>query len=304
MGRSASHIALECALQTHPNITLISEEVAERGLTLKQIVDQIADVVSHRASQGEKFGTVLIPEGLVEFVPEMGALMSELNEVLAEHGDAFNALESLSKKREFVTGHLSSTSATLYRSLPDDIANQLILDRDPHGNVQVARIDTQRLLIDLVESRLKEMKTAGTYKASFSPQPHYFGYEGRCAVPSNFDADYTYTLGYTAALLLREDHTGYICSVRHLTRPAAQWQAGGIPMARMMNMERRHGKMVPVIKKALVELDGPAFKELEKNRDTWAKTTQFAFPGSIQYFGPSEVCDRPTITLELESAGQ
>ena len=304
MGRSASHIALECALQTHPNITLISEEVAERGLTLKQIVDQIADVVSHRASQGEKFGTVLIPEGLVEFVPEMGSLMGELNEVLAEHGDAFNALESLSKKREFVTGHLSSTSATLYRSLPDDIANQLILDRDPHGNVQVARIDTQRLLIDLVESRLKEMKTAGTYKASFSPQPHYFGYEGRCAVPSNFDADYTYTLGYTAALLLREDHTGYICSVRHLTRPAAQWQAGGIPMARMMNMERRHGKMVPVIKKALVELDGPAFKELEKNRDAWAKTTQFAFPGSIQYFGPSEVCDRPTITLELESAGQ
>jgi len=203
-----------------------------------------------------------------------------------------------------VTGHLSSTSATLYRSLPDDIANQLILDRDPHGNVQVARIDTQRLLIDLVEARLKEMKSAGTYKASFSPQPHYFGYEGRCAVPSNFDADYTYTLGYTAALLLRENLTGYICSVRHLTRPAAQWQAGGIPMARMMNMERRHGKMVPVIKKALVELDGPAFKELEKNRDTWAKTTQFAFPGSIQYFGPSEVCDRPTITLELESSGQ
>ena len=268
MGRSASHIALECALQTHPNITLISEEVAERGLTLKQIVDQISDTVAHRAANGEKFGTVLIPEGLIEFVPEMGALIGELNDTLAHHGDAFNALETLPQKREFVAAKLTTAAASLYRSLPDDIANQLILDRDPHGNVQVARIDTQRLLIDLVEARLKEMKAAGTYKASFSPQPHYFGYEGRCAVPSNFDAD---------------------------------WQAGGIPMAQMMNMERRHGKMVPVIKKALVELNGPAFKEFEKHRASWAKETQYAFPGPIQYFGPAEVCDRPTITLELES---
>jgi len=301
MGRSASHIALECALQTHPNITLISEEVAERGLTLKQIVDQIADTVAHRAANGEKFGTVLIPEGLIEFVPEMGALIGELNDTLAHHGDAFNALETLPQKREFVTAKLTAAAASLYRSLPDDIANQLILDRDPHGNVQVARIDTQRLLIDLVESRLREMKAAGTYKASFSPQPHYFGYEGRCAVPSNFDADYTYTLGFTAALLLREGLTGYICSVRGLTKPAAEWQAGGIPMAQMMNMERRHGKMVPVIKKALVELDGPAFKEFEKHRTAWAQETHYAFPGPIQYFGPAEVCDRPTITLELES---
>lgn len=301
MGRSASHIALECALQTRPNITLISEEVAQRKLTLRQIVDDIADTVVHRAANGEKFGTVLIPEGLIEFVPEMGILIGELNEALAHNADAFNALADLPAKRAFVAEKLTPASASLYKSLPDDIANQLILDRDPHGNVQVARIDTQRLLIDLVEARLKERKAAGTYKGSFSPLPHYFGYEGRCAFPSNFDADYCYTLGFTAALLLREGLTGYICSVRGLTKPAAQWQAGGVPMAQMMNMERRHGKMVPVIKKALVELDSPAFLEFEKNRAIWAKETSYAFPGAIQYFGPSEVCDRPTITLELEA---
>ena len=301
MGRSASHIALECALQTRPNITLISEEVAQRGLTLRQIVDDIADTVVHRAANGEKFGTVLIPEGLIEFVPEMGVLIGELNEALAHHADAFNALADLPAKRAFVAEKLTPASASLYRSLPDDIANQLILDRDPHGNVQVARIDTQRLLIDLVEARLKERKAAGTYKGSFAPLPHYFGYEGRCAFPSNFDADYCYTLGFTAALLLRDGLTGYICSVRGLTKPAAQWQAGGIPMAQMMNMERRHGKMVPVIKKALVELDSPAFKEFEKHRATWAKETCYAFPGAIQYFGPAEVSDLPTITLQLET---
>jgi pyrophosphate--fructose-6-phosphate 1-phosphotransferase len=301
MGRSASHIALECALQTRPNITLISEEVAARKLTLKEIVDDIATTVATRAANGEKFGTVLIPEGLIEFVPEMGVLIGELNEALAHHGDAFNALADLPAKRAFIAEKISPASAALYRSLPDDIENQLILDRDPHGNVQVARIDTQRLLIDLVEERLKEMKAAGTYKGSFAPLPHYFGYEGRCAFPSNFDADYCYTLGFTAALLLREGLTGYICSVRGLVKPAAEWQAGGVPMAQMMNMERRHGKMVPVIKKALVELDSPAFLELEKHRATWAKDTCYAFPGAIQYFGPAEVCDRPTITLELES---
>ena len=301
MGRSASHIALECALQTRPNITLISEEVAERRLTLRQIVDDIADTIVHRAANGEKFGTVLIPEGLIEFVPEMRVLIGELNEALAHHSDAFNALADLPAKRAFVAEKLTPASASLYKSLPDDIANQLILDRDPHGNVQVARIDTQRLLIDLVEARLKERKATGTYKGSFSPLPHYFGYEGRCAFPSNFDADYCYTLGFTAALLLREKLTGYICSVRGLTKPAAQWQAGGVPMAQMMNMERRHGKMVPVIKKALVELDSPAFREFEKHRATWSKETSYAFPGAIQYFGPSEVCDTTTITLQLES---
>ena len=301
MGRSASHIGLECALQTRPNIALISEEVAARKLTLKEIVEDIATTIAHRAANGEKFGTVLIPEGLIEFVPEMGILIGELNDALAHDGDAFNALADLPAKRAFVAEKLTAASASLYRSLPDDIANQLILDRDPHGNVQVARIDTQRLLIDLVEVRLKEMKAAGTYKSSFAPLPHYFGYEGRCAFPSNFDADYCYTLGFTAALLIREGLTGYICSVRGLVKPAAEWQAGGVPMAQMMNMERRHGKMVPVIKKALVELDSPAFKEFEKHRATWAKETCFAFPGAIQYFGPTEVCDRPTITLELES---
>jgi pyrophosphate--fructose-6-phosphate 1-phosphotransferase len=301
MGRSASHIALECALQTRPNITLISEEVAQRRLTLRQIVDDIADTIVHRAANGEKFGTVLIPEGLIEFVPEMGILIGELNEALAHDADAFNALSDLPAKRTFVAEKLTPDSASLYKSLPDDIANQLILDRDPHGNVQVARIDTQRLLIDLVEARLKERKAAGSYKGSFSPLPHYFGYEGRCAFPSNFDADYCYTLGFTAALLLRENLTGYICSVRGLTKPAAQWQAGGVPMAQMMNMERRHGKMVPVIKKALVELDSPAFREFEKNRATWAKETSYAFPGAIQYFGPAEVSDTTTITLQLES---
>ena len=301
MGRSASHIALECALQTRPNITLISEEVAQRQLTLKNIVDDIANTVAQRAANGEKFGTVLIPEGLIEFVPEMGVLIGELNETLAHHGDAFNALADLPAKRAFVAEKLTTPSASLYKSLPDDIANQLILDRDPHGNVQVARIDTQRLLIDLVEARLKDLKSAGTYKGSFAPLPHYFGYEGRCAFPSNFDADYCYTLGFTAALLIREKLTGYICSVRGLTKPASQWQAGGVPMAQMMNMERRHGKMVPVIKKALVELDSPAFREFEKHRATWAKETSYAFPGAIQYFGPAEVSDTTTITLQLES---
>ncbi len=301
MGRSASHIGLECALQTRPNITLISEEVAQRQLTLKNIVDDIANTVAQRAANGEKFGTVLIPEGLIEFVPEMGVLIGELNETLAHHGDTFNALADLPAKRAFVAEKLTAPSASLYKSLPDDIANQLILDRDPHGNVQVARIDTQRLLIDLVEARLKDLKSAGAYKGSFAPLPHYFGYEGRCAFPSNFDADYCYTLGFTAALLIREKLTGYICSVRGLTKPAAQWQAGGVPMAQMMNMERRHGKMVPVIKKALVELDSPAFREFEKHRATWAKETSYAFPGAIQYFGPAEVSDTTTITLQLES---
>ena len=302
MGRSASHIALECALQTQPNITIISEEVATKAMTLRQIVDQIAETVARRAAGGEHFGTVLIPEGLIEFVPEMGHLISELNELLASHSEEFNRVDSLPEKRAFVSAKLSAPSANLYRSLPDDIANQLILDRDPHGNVQVARIDTQRLLIDLVEARLAEMKAAGSFQGSFSPLPHYFGYEGRCAAPSNFDADYTYTLGFTAALLLRDHLTGYIANVRGLTTPACDWIAGGIPLARMMNLERRHGKMVPVIKKALVELDSPTFLEFAQHRDSWASATNYIFAGPIQYFGPAEVCDPTTLTLQLESA--
>jgi pyrophosphate--fructose-6-phosphate 1-phosphotransferase len=302
MGRSASHIALECALQTHPNVTLISEEIAARKTTLREIVADIAETVRSRAARGEKFGTVLIPEGLIEFIPEMGVLIGELNEVLAHDNDEFQQLGALEEKRSWVAARLTAASQSLYASLPADIASQLILDRDPHGNVQVARIDTQRLLIDLVEAKLAEWKQDGSYKASFAPLPHYFGYEGRCAAPSNFDADYTYSLGFTAALLLREGLTGYIATVQHLDRPSPDWVPGGYPLARLMNMERRHGQMVPVIKKALVELDGPAFQALEKNRRLWALETSYVFPGSVQYFGPSEVCDQPTATLLLENS--
>jgi len=302
MGRSASHIALECALQTHPTITLISEEVAEREMTLHEIADQIADSVCHRANNGENFGSVLIPEGLVEFIPEMRALIRELNDVLATGFDEFNALETLAHKREYVNECLSPASAGLYRQLPIDIANQLLLDRDPHGNVQVAKVDTQRLLIELVEIRLATMKARGLYNGTFTPQHHYLGYEGRCAAPSNFDADYSYSLGFTAALLLREGTTGYMATVRKLTHPHGEWIPGGIPLSRMMCLERRHGVNVPVIRKALVDLEGPAFRELAAYRDGWSKKTSFSFPGPVQYFGPQDVCDRTTLTLQLETA--
>lgn len=304
MGRSASHIALECALQTQPTITLISEEIAERNWKLSEIVDYIAGIVAHRARNKENFGTILIPEGVVEFIPEMRTLIHELNELLASHWQEFNALDTLPHKREFVNGLLSPESSGLYHNLPREIANQLILDRDPHGNVQVAKIDTERLFIELLDHRLGELRATGEFTGSFSAQHHYLGYEGRCAAPSNFDADYTYSLGFTASLLLREGLTGYIASVRNLTLPASEWIPGGIPLSRMMNLERRHGAIVPVIRKALVELDGPAFKALEENRDSWAKETQFCFPGPLQYFGPSEVCDRTTITLQLEAGAR
>ena len=301
MGRSASHIALECALQTHPTITLISEEVAEREMALHEIVDQIADSICYRSNNGENFGTVLIPEGLVEFIPEMSALIRELNEVLATGVEEFNALGTLPHKREYVNDCLSPASAGLYRRLPREIANQLILDRDPHGNVQVSKVDTQRLIIELVEHRLGMMKSRGLYNGIFAPQHHYLGYEGRCAAPSNFDADYSYSLGFTAALLLREGVTGYMATVRKLTRPPGEWIPGGIPLSRMMCLERRHGNSVPVIRKALVDLEGPAFRELAAYRDGWSKKTSFSFPGPVQYFGPQDVCDRTTLTLQLEA---
>jgi len=301
MGRSASHIALECALQTRPSLALISEEAAAKGWTLQQIVDQIADGIALRAANGENFGTLLIPEGIVEFIPEMRKLISELNDVLAANGEPFAALDALDAKRAFVTARLTPPAAELYGHLPLEIANQLILDRDPHGNVQVAKIDTQRLFVDLVSQRLKERKAAGTYGGSFESLSHYFGYEGRCAAPSNFDADYTYTLGYTAALLQREGLNGYIVSVRHLTRPVSQWIPGGIPLSRLMHLERRHGADVPVIRKALVDLEGAPFRAFQEHRSEWTEKTQFAFPGPLQYFGPTEVCDRTTITLELEN---
>ncbi|HEX7583315.1 MAG TPA: diphosphate--fructose-6-phosphate 1-phosphotransferase [Prolixibacteraceae bacterium] len=303
MGRSASHIGLECALQTQPNITLISEEVELKKQTLSEIVDYMAQIVAKRASNGENFGVALIPEGLVEFVPEMKALISELNDLLAEGSETeqkFKSFTSKSEGRAFVAGILSSESAKLYTSLPSGIADQLTLDRDPHGNVQVSLIETEKLLGEMVKSRLKEMKKTGEFSGKFGTQYHFFGYEGRCAAPSNFDADYCYSLGYNAAFLIAEGKTGYMSSVRNLTASAAEWIAGGVPVTMMMNMERRHGHMKPVIQKALVELDNAPYKFLAANREKWAIETSFVYPGPIQYWGPTEVCDQPTKTITLE----
>jgi pyrophosphate--fructose-6-phosphate 1-phosphotransferase len=300
MGRSASHIALECALQTQPNITIISEEVEEKNQTLEDIVNYIADVIAARAQNNENFGTILIPEGLLEFIPVGKKLISELNEVMAKKEEELSALETYNEKREFIVDELSMISATVYSSLPDDIANQLIMDRDPHGNVQVSRIETEKLLIQMVEHRLKHMRKEGKYHGKFSAQNHFFGYEGRCAAPSNFDADYTYSLGYVAALLIGEGKTGYMASVRNTTSSADKWIAGGVPVTLMMNMERRHGEMKPVIQKALVKLESAPFKKFAEQRAAWALNTMYVYPGPIQYFGPTEVCDMPTKTLQLE----
>ncbi len=300
MGRSASHICLECALQTQPNIAIISEEVEARKMTLDDVVSYIADIVAKRAENGENFGTVLVPEGLVEFIPAMKALIAELNDLLAKNEDKIKEFESNKEKRQFVAGQLSAESAEVFKSLPSTFANQLMLDRDPHGNVQVSMIETEKLLIDMVKAKLKKMKKEGKYKGKFSGQPHFFGYEGRCAAPSNFDADYCYSLGNTASVLINEGKTGYMASVRNLTAPAEEWVAGGVPVTMMMNMEKRHGEMKPVIQKALVELDGAPFKKFVEKRDEWALNTMYVYPGPIQYFGPSIVCDNTTKTLELE----
>jgi pyrophosphate--fructose-6-phosphate 1-phosphotransferase len=305
MGRSASHIGLECALQTQPNITLISEEVELKKQTLGEIVDYMAGIIAKRAANGENFGVALIPEGLVEFVPEMKALISELNDLLAEGSETEQKFKSFANKadgRDFVAGILSAASAKVYTSLPSGIADQLTLDRDPHGNVQVSLIETEKLLGEMVKKRLSEMKKAGEFKGKFGTQYHFFGYEGRCAAPSNFDADYCYSLGYNAAFLIAEGKTGYMSSVRNLTAPAAEWIAGGVPVTMMMNMEKRHGHMKPVIQKALVELDSAPFKYLAANREKWAIETSFVYPGPIQYWGPTEVCDQPTKTISLERA--
>ncbi len=301
MGRSASHIALECALQTQPSVAIISEEVEARKMTLDQIVTEIADVVALRAANGENFGTVLIPEGLVEFIPAMKALIAELNDMLAHHEAEVNAFETTAEKKAFVAEKLTAESKAVFISLPEGFANQLMLDRDPHGNVQVSLIETEKLLIEMVGNKLNEMKEAGKYVGKFGTQGHFFGYEGRCAAPSNFDADYCYSLGYTASILIGEGKSGYMASVRNLTAPAEQWIAGGIPVTMMMNMERRHGEMKPVIQKALVKLDGAPFKAFASKREEWAKTTSFVYPGPIQYFGPTEVCDQPSKTLIEES---
>lgn len=300
MGRSASHIALECALQTQPNVALISEEVEANNMTLDQVVDQIVDVVVKRAENGENFGVVLVPEGLVEFIPAMKSLIAELNDLLAKHEKDVNALDTNKERREFVAGKLSPEAAEVFTHLPSSFANQLMLDRDPHGNVQVSLIDTEQLLSDMVKAKVKKLKKAGQFKGKFSGQAHFFGYEGRCAAPSNFDADYTYSLGYTASVLIANGKTGYMASVRNLTAPADEWVAGGVPVTMLMNMERRHGAMKPVIQKALVKLEGKPFKTFAANREEWGLKTQFVYPGPIQYFGPSEVCDQTTKTLQLE----
>jgi len=300
MGRSASHIALECALQTQPNIAIISEEVAAKKLTLKQIIDQIANVVAARAEKGLNFGVALIPEGLIEFVPEVKVLIANLNDLIAKEGEAFSSLPTANQKIQFLSSRLPEDSSYVFSSLPHPIQVQLCLERDPHGNVQVSLIETEKMLAEMVGLRLKELKAEGKYNGKFSPQVHFFGYEGRCAAPSNFDADYCYSLGYTAAALLANGKTGYMASVRNNILPADKWVAGGIPITMMMNVERRHGEDKPVIRKALVELDGAPFKEFASRREQWAMETCYVYPGPIQYFGPSEVCDLVTRTLELE----
>ncbi len=300
MGRSASHIALECALQTHPTVCIVSEEVEAKKMSLKQIADELTALVVKRAEKKLNFGVVLIPEGLIEFIPEMKVLIAELNDLLAKNEAGFNACPTADAKAAFVAKLLTAPSAELLNSLPAAIRDQLLGDRDPHGNVQVSKIETEKLLIALIEERLKKINQGREKAVKFGTQAHFFGYEGRCAAPSNFDADYCYSLGFNASALIGAGKTGYMSSVRNISKPATEWIAGGIPLTMMMNMEHRHGKDVPVIKKALVDLDGRPFKTYAENRAAWSEDVDFVYPGPIQYFGPSEVCDRITKTLELE----
>ncbi|WP_305084969.1 diphosphate--fructose-6-phosphate 1-phosphotransferase [uncultured Dubosiella sp.] len=301
MGRSASHVALECALETQPNICLISEEVAAKKMSLSQIADYIADSVEKRAAKGMNFGVAIIPEGVVEFVPEFSALIAEINELLVgAKADAFNALPTWAEKYEFIKNGLTKESFEVFDILPQGIQQQLFLERDPHGNVQVSLIESEKLFSALVADKLAQRKAAGTYTGKFNPLHHFFGYEGRCAFPSNFDADYCYSLGYNAFMLIQYGYTGYLSKISNLSNPASEWVAGGMPITKMMNIERRHGEDKPVIKKALVELDGKPFKFFEANRDQWAEETCYVYPGAIQYYGPAEVCDLTTRTLALE----
>ena len=297
MGRSASHIALECALQCQPNICLVSEEVEAKEMSLDDVVKYIADAVALRAADGNNFGTVLIPEGLIEFIPAIKKLIAELNDVLAT--DEAKAV-SRNKQLDYVRDHISEENLKVFNSLPVDVATQLALDRDPHGNVQVSLIETEKLLSHMVEAKLEKMKKAGKFDGKFATQHHFFGYEGRCAAPSNYDADYCYSLGFNATRLIANGKTGYMSIIKNTTAPAAEWIAGGVPITMMMNMEKRNGKMKPVIRKALVELDGAPFKFFASKRENWARYTSYVYPGPIQYFGPTEVCDQSTITLKLE----
>lgn len=302
MGRSASHVALEAALQTQPNITLISEEVEEKKMSLESIINYICDIIVRRADMGKNFGIAVVPEGLIEFIPEMKSMISNLNDIMAslENDPDFVNATTIRDKFDIVENRLDPANAKVYNSLPALIKGQLLADRDPHGNVQVSKIETEKLLIEMISTKLEELKIQGDYIGKFNPQSHFFGYEGRCAFPSNFDADYCYSLGFNAFALINFGLTGYLSSVRNLTAPASQWIAGGVPLTMMMNMEKRHGEMKPVIQKALVKLNGPVFKQLEENREDWAMNDRYLFPGAIQYFGPSSVCDVTTCTLKLE----
>lgn len=301
MGRSASHVALECALQTQPNICLVSEEVSAKKMSLSQIADYIADAVEKRAAKGMNFGVAIIPEGVVEFVPEFSALIKEINELLAgAKAEEFNKLATWKEKYAFIEKGLSKEAMAVFAILPESIQQQLFLERDPHGNVQVSLIESEKLFSALVKAKLKERRKNGTYKGKFSALHHFFGYEGRCAFPSNFDADYCYSLGYNAFMLIQYGYNGYLSKIANLSKPAEQWIAGGMPITKMMNIERRHGEDKPVIRKALVELDGAPFKYFEANRDVWATETCYTYPGAIQYYGPTEVCDLTTRTLALE----
>lgn len=299
MGRSASHIALECALQTQPNICLISEEIQEKDKTLNEIVENIASVVAHRAYEGNNFGVVVIPEGLIEFIPAIGRLIGELNDLLAAHGADYKDLDK-DAQRKYILEHLSEANRSTFETLPEDVARQLSLDRDPHGNVQVSLIETEKLLSNMVAAKLEQWKKEKKYDGKFSPLHHFFGYEGRCAAPSNFDADYCYALGTSAVQLIANGKTGYMAIVKNTTSCTDEWKAGGVPITMMMNMERRNGEMKPVIRKALVDLNGKPFKTLVEHREEWAKKTCYIYPGPIQYWGPSKVCDQTTKTLSLE----
>ena len=299
MGRSASHIALECALQCQPNICLVSEEVEANDLSLDDVVTYIANAVARRAEDGNNFGTVIIPEGLIEFIPAIKKLIAELNDVLARP-EAQNLTRT--EQIDFVKQQISDDNLAVFNSLPTNVAQQLALDRDPHGNVQVSLIETEKLLSSMVATKLERWRKTGMFKGKFSAQHHFFGYEGRCAAPSNFDADYCYALGTSAAQLIANGKTGYMAIVKNTTAPSDEWKAGGVPITMMMNMEKRNGEMKPVIRKALVELDGAPFKEFAAHREKWAKETSYVYPGPIQYWGPAEVCDQPTKTLALEQA--
>ena len=299
MGRSASHVTLECALQTHPNITLIGEEVEAKEQTLDDVVNYIAEAVADRATRGMNYGVVLVPEGLIEFIPAIKKLIAELNDMLAANQADFDLVAD-AKKIDYVLKHLSADNAAIFKSLPLSVSRQLALERDPHGNVQVSLIETEQLLAEMVGKKLAQWKKDGLYSGKFSTQHHFFGYEGRCAAPSNFDADYCYSLGFNASMLIASGKTGYMSSIKNTSKPVDQWIAGGIPITMMMNMEKRNGEMKPVIRKALVELDGKPYRYFVAHRTQWARDTDFVYPGPIQYFGPAEVCDQPTKTLILE----